>query len=77
MTGVLTYMGWSSLGTHIEDADEPLFGGGGDAVEDYKPTAAQRNRAATTVFFLTFLPLTAGGLHKDDFRQLKAKSRST
>ena len=66
VTGALTYMSWSTVGTHLEDSDEPLFGGGGNVVEDYKPTNAQRNRAATTVFLLTFLPLIAGGLQKDD-----------
>jgi hypothetical protein len=76
ITGVLTYMSWSSLGTHVEGNDEPLFGGGGDVVRDYKPTTAQRNRASTTIFLLSFLPLAAGGLQKDD-PTTKAESRNT
>lgn len=66
IVGMFTYMSWSTLGTHVERDDEPLFGGGGELVTDYKPTNAQRNRAATTVFLLTLLPLAAGGLAKDD-----------
>jgi len=66
ITGVLTYMSWSSLGTHVQNDDEPLFGSGGDVVRDYKPGLAQKNRAATMIFLLTFLSLAAGALQKDD-----------
>ena len=32
---------WSSYGTHIENSD-PIYGGG-DEVQDFKPTESQRN----------------------------------
>jgi hypothetical protein len=65
IVGMFTYISWRTLGTHVEGDDEPLLDDG-NLIRDYKPTNAQRNRAATTVFLLTFLPLAAGGLAKDD-----------
>jgi hypothetical protein len=34
--------------------------------DETPPTPAHRNRAATTIFLITFLPLAAGGLQKHD-----------
>jgi hypothetical protein len=68
ISGVLAYMSWSMLGEHFDDDDADPLGGPASLVADEDrppPTPAQRNRAATTTFLLTFLPLVAGGLRKD------------
>jgi hypothetical protein len=52
IASVMTYMSWSRLGTHNEGVDDPISGFD-DTIRDYMPTAAQRNRAATTILLLT------------------------
>src|SRR5258708_15782576 len=66
--GVLTYMSWSTAGEHFDEDADPLGGPSSLVAAEDKPppTPAQRNRAATTVFLLTFIPLAAGGLQKHD-----------
>jgi hypothetical protein len=76
VTCTLTYMSWSRVGTHNEDGnDDPLFGLD-ETVQDYVPSTAQRNRAASTILLLTFLPMAAGGLRKDVARS-ETKPHST
>lgn len=75
IVGLFTYFSWSTLGTYVE-GDPDLFFGDGDTIRDYQPTNVQRNRAATTIFLLTLLPLAGGGLQKDDQRaQTGSKNR--
>jgi hypothetical protein len=69
VAGVLTLMSWSTLGEHFDEDDADPLGGPASLVadEDRPPTTpAQKNRDATTVFLLTFLPLAVGGFNKDD-----------
>jgi len=64
MSSVLGLLRWSNLGTHVEDAD-PVTGGG-DVVTDYEPSAVQRNRAATLIFLLSFLPASFSLLNRGE-----------
>jgi hypothetical protein len=69
VAGVLTCMSWSTLGEHFDDENADPLGGPASLAaneDETPPTPAQRNRAATTVFLITFLPLAAGGLQKHD-----------
>jgi hypothetical protein len=75
VVGALTYMSWSRVGTHNEGENDPFFGLD-ETVQDYVPTTAQRNRAATTILLLTLLPLAAGALQKD-VPHSETKPRST
>jgi hypothetical protein len=67
VSSVLGLLRWSNLGTHVEDAD-PVTGGG-DVVADYEPSAAQRNRAATLIFLLSFLPASVSLLNRSESRK--------
>lgn len=57
----LAFLSWSSYGTHVEDAD-PIHGGG-DVVEDFKPTKQQRDEHGLAIFF-TITPLALLGFRK-------------
>lgn len=80
VSSALTYMRWSTIGEHFDDAEDadPLGGSASLVADEDKPPPipAQRNRAATTVFLLTFIPLAAGGLQKHDPTS-RATSKST
>jgi hypothetical protein len=68
ISGVLAYTSWRTLGERFDDDDADPLGGPASLVADadtHAPTTAQRNRAATTIFLVTFLPLVAGRLWKD------------
>lgn len=60
----LAFLSRTSVGTHVEDADP--FMGGGDVVTDYEPTDAERNKAATVIFLLSFLPASVSLMPRDD-----------
>lgn len=64
-SAAFAFFSWSSLGTHVEDADPVM--GGGDVVTDYKANA-ERNKDATIMFLLTFVPGVAA-LAKEDKRK--------
>jgi hypothetical protein len=78
VASVLTYMSWSTAGEHFDEDADPLGGPAGLVADEDKPPPipAQRNRGATTVFLLTFMPLAAGGLQKHDPAS-RATSKST
>lgn len=63
VASVLSFVAWSGVGTHV-GGDDPIVGGG-DVVTDYEPTAAQRNKSATVIFLITFLPALVGLSKKD------------
>lgn len=51
MVAVCCLVFWSSYGTHIENSDP--IDGGGEEVQDFEPTATQRNEYGLEVL-LTF-----------------------
>jgi hypothetical protein len=71
MSSVLGLLRWSNLRTHVEGAD-PVTGRG-DVVADYEPSAVQRNRAATLIFLLSFLPASVSLLNRGESRKSISK----
>jgi hypothetical protein len=67
LSSVLGVLRWSNLGTHVEGAD-PVTGGG-DVVADYEPSTVARNRAATLIFLLSFLPASVSLLNRGESRK--------
>jgi hypothetical protein len=60
----LSFLGRTNLGTHVEDGDPVI--GGGDVVTDNEPTDAQRNKVATLIFLISFLPASISLIPKDE-----------
>lgn len=63
--GILSY---SNLGSHIEDAD-PLYGVGGEAIQDFEPTDAERFESGVMLFVVSCTLLTIGAIR--GFRENK------
>jgi drug/metabolite transporter (DMT)-like permease len=68
----LAFLSRTNLGTHVEDADPVM--GGGDVVTDYEPTDAQRNKAATLTFLLSFLPAFVSLLGRNESMRRQQES---
>jgi hypothetical protein len=58
---VLTFLSWTTYGTHLEDGD-PIFGGG-TRVTDFTPTKAGRSNHAGDIFF-KLLPVALFGVYR-------------
>jgi hypothetical protein len=64
---LLAFIGWSVMGTHVEDADPVM--GGGEVVVDYEPTHARRTETGTLIFFITFVPASVALLKRESPRK--------
>jgi hypothetical protein len=71
----LGFLGRSNLGSHVDDADPVM--GGGDVVTDYEPTDAQRHKAATLIFLLSFLPASVSLLERNESTRRREGSGGT
>ena len=65
------FMSYSDLGSYVEDGD-PLFGGG-EVIQEYEPTNAERLESGVKIFVILGALLTLGALYGFQDRRNESK----